>query len=1023
VVGLTGAGDLSPTTRPSGGRRSCTELESASIRLSARVPGAEASEPAASAARDEWSTLSCGQLVLRYRPRSHAAHDIDALAGRFAAALATVRHVLGLDEARLPRIVVYVVDLPADVETPCDAPEAHGADDLSLTLCVVHTPEAPCAAPEADLMRLLLPHRLGPAPRACFWDEGLIGYVTGQMGRCPYQSAAGDRCRQLVADGMLPPIQELVAEAEARLSPVVVTAASAFAQHLVGRYGLPRYLSLLRAARPDVAPDLAFARVYHRPLSVSDRDWRRDLEAAARAQQPSALATVRRLLPLLVPYWWPGLVILFYALVGIGFSLALPLTFRFLIDDVLSHQPLRHAIPLIGPAGHVIESDGEQLRILLGLLVLLGGLYALNAAAHLRLVVVLNRVGESFVLDLRRQLLDALSRLPATYFARTAAADINQRVVYDSAAIQQSMTNALVPLAVGSLSIAMNGVVMVALEPRLALVALLGSPVLALLYRRRRRGLRAAARERARRISSLSARVGEMTAMQALIKIYDASSYFLTRMGRQLEIHRHLNVAYARESSTLGQGASLVLHLTQVAVLLAGGYLVVASDGRDLSAGGLAAFYMVLGQVFGPVAQVAAARQGLTDAGAAVERVVELLAERPEPDAEDAVEVGALQHEICFESVSFSYTPDGPTVLHDLGLRIRAGETVAFVGPTGAGKSSIVNLLPRLYSPDGGRITWDGVDLRDARLRSLRRQIALVPQDALLLATTVYDNIRFGLDGASENDVQRAARLAQAHAFIVTLPDGYDTQIGERGAGLSGGQRQRIALARALLRDPSVLIIDEATSALDATTQRAVQLGLARRLHEGRPPRTIVKIAHRLETVADADVIFVLDGGRLVEEGRHDELMARGGLYAQLVADQVGVLADAVGPSQAQLARWLARLSPFAELPTDALTGLAQLLIRTERQAGEEIYVRGSVSDALYLVGRGRVDVLTVDDEGEERTVNTVVPGQVLGLASFSHRSPRTTSARAASDAVVFELPRAVYEATAGSRPGESPAA
>jgi ABC-type multidrug transport system fused ATPase/permease subunit len=981
-------------------------------------PGADSSRKDAFAARNGWATRRCGAITLRYRPRSHAAHEIDKLAARFAAALATVRSILGLVESRLPQIDISVVDLAGDVEIEDDASIPDATDALSLRLCVVHTPEAPCIAPEVELMRLLLPWQLGPAtPRSRFWDEGLVGYVAGRTGRCPYEAEAGDRCRRLVADGMLPPIQELVAEAEARLSPVVVSAASAFAEHLVGRFGLHRYLSLLRAARGDIPPDLAFARAYHRPLSVSDRDWRRSLEAAARAQQASALSTVRRLLPVLVPYWWPGLVILFYALVGIGFSLALPLTFRFLIDEVLSHRPLSHAIPLVGPLGHVIGSGGEQLRILLGLLVFLGGLYVLDAAAHLRLIVVLNRVGESFVFDLRRQLLDVLSRLPATYFARTMAADVNQRVVYDSAAIQLSMTNALVPLIVSSLSIVMNGAVLIALEPHLALVALVGLPVLALLYRRRRRSLRAAARERTRRISNLSARVGEMTAMQTLIKIYGASSYFLARVGRQLEIHRHLNVAYARESSTLGQGASLVMHLTQVAVLLTGGYLVIASDGRDLSAGGLAAFYVVLGQVFGPVAQVAAARQGLTDAGAAVDRVVELLAEPPEPDAEDAVEIGTLEHELRFEGISFSYTPDGPTVLHDVTLHIPAGETVAFVGPTGAGKSSIVNLLPRLYSPNGGRITWDGVDLNKASLRSLRRQIALVPQDALLLATTVYDNIRFGVDGVSEDDVQRAAELAQAHDFIVTLPDGYDTQIGERGAGLSGGQRQRIALARALLRDPSLLIVDEATSALDSTTQRSVQLGLSRRLHEGQPPRTIVKIAHRLETVADADLIFVLDGGKLVEQGSHGELLARGGLYAQLVADQVAALADAVGPSTAQLVRWLARLSPFAELQTDALTGLAQLLIRTERQPGEVIYTQGSAPDALYLVGRGRVDVLRVDDDGEERIVNTVVPGQVLGLTSFSRRTLRTTSARAASDAVVFKLTRSAYEAIAGPGP------
>ena len=237
-----------------------------------------------------------------------------------------------------------------------------------------------------------------------------------------------------------------------------------------------------------------------------------------------------------------------------------------------------------------------------------------------------------------------------------------------------------------------------------------------------------------------------------------------------------------------------------------------------------------------------------------------------------------------------------------------------------------MNLLPRLYSPTRGRITWDGVDMQDASLRSLRRQIALVPQDALLLGTTVYENIRFGLDGVSEADVRHAAELARAHEFIVNLADGYDTAVGERGAGLSGGQRQRLALARALLRDPSVLIIDEATSALDATTQRAVQLGLSQRLRGNQPPRTIVKIAHRLETVADADVIFVLDNGRLVEHGRHGELVAVGGLYAQLVADQIGTLADAVVPSRAQVIRWLAVLSPFADLPPGALAEMSHLL-------------------------------------------------------------------------------------------------
>jgi ABC-type multidrug transport system fused ATPase/permease subunit len=743
---------------------------------------------------------------------------------------------------------------------------------------------------------------------------------------------------------------------------------------------------------------------------VADRDWRRQLELASRRHPPSAWSTFHRLLPLLRPYWWPGLQILLYALVGIAFSLALPLTFRFLIDDVLGHRPLALPIPFVGPAGHVIDTGSEQIRILFGLMGALGLLYVLNALARMRLVTVLNEVGESFVLDLRQQLLAVLSRLPASYFARTTAADVNQRVVYDTAAIEGAMVNALVPLVTGGLAIVMNGLVLLGLEPRLALVVLLGLPILGLLYRMRRRNLRAAARERTRRISGLSARVGELTSLQLLVKIYGAATYFAARIGRQLEVHRHLNVAYSRESTTLAQGASLVMHLTQVAVLLVGGYLVIISDGQDLGAGGLAAFYVVLGQVFGPVSQVASARQGLTDADAAVERVAELLAEPTEADLPDAQELGPLRQAIQFADVTFGYSPTSRPVLHNLNLTIRSGLTVAFVGPTGAGKSSIVNLLPRLYAPASGTITWDGLDIQRASLHSLRRQIALVPQDAILLATTVYENIRFGLEHASEADVRRAAELALADGFITALPDGYDTNVGERGAGLSGGQRQRIALARALLRDPSVLILDEATSALDSTTQRAVQEGLTVPLHPGGPPRTVIKIAHRLETVADADLIFVLEDGWLVQQGSHDELIEAGGLYAQLVTDQVGTLSDTLRPSVAQVIRWLARLAPFAELSPDGLSRLARLLVRRELQAGEELFAAESASDELFLVGRGRVAVVRTDADGTDHLVAMLGPGELLGWTSFSRQQPHTRAARTASETVVFKLTRQAYE-------------
>lgn len=966
-----------------------------------------------------WQTHQRGCLVLHVRPHSPAAHDVDELAARYTEALATVADALEVDADALPSIAVYLADLPSDdPRVATDVGDATVAPEPTsphvLTVWTAYGAEAGEPVAEAELAHALLSYGLGPAPpQACFWDEGLAGYLAARSGRSTYHAEATAHCRQLLHDGVLPPLSELVAEAGERLAAVGSTAATAFAEYLVERHGLPRYQQLLRAARAGHADP--FAEVYRQPLAVADRDWRRHLEATGEAHAPSLWVTLGRLLPVARPYWRSGLVILVCSLASVAFSLALPLGFRFLIDNVLGRRPLQEPIPFVGPRGYVIAEGAEQLEALILLLTVLGLLYGLNAAARLGMNLLLARTGEAFSFDLRRRLLGVLERLPTAFYARRTHADISQRVVHDVEAVQQVIARAAVPMFTGALAILFFAGLLVALNATLAVVALVGLPVVALIHGLRRRGRRAAVRERVRRMADLSAGVNELAAAHVLAKLYAAGPYLGQRLRRRLDVHRELNAAFTRESALLAQAGTLALGLTQVAVLLVGGYLVIASDGQDLAPGGLVAFYITLSQLLGPVGQVSAANQTVAGASASVERVAGLLAEPTEDEPAEGRDVGPLRQAIHFEGVSFGY-PGGPRVLKGLTLAIPAGSTVAFVGPTGAGKSSILRLLPRLYDPTQGVIRWDGLDLRAVRPGALRRQIGLVPQDALLLSATLYENIRFGLEGVSAEDVRRAARLARADDFIAALPDGYDTVVGERGVGLSGGQRQRIALARALLRQPSVLILDEATSALDPTTQRTVQAVL----RDGAPERTVIKVAHRLETVVDADQIFVLDDGRLVEQGTHDELLARGGLYAHLFEDQLGALQQITTPSARLVARYLARRAPFSELPSAGLDALARVLRPLDVQGGAELYHQGDPAEHAYVLLRGRAEQVRQHRDGRV-TVSPIGPGATFGVSSFLGRAARPATVRVVVDAGLYVLDRPNWEAVQrADRPGPS---
>jgi ATP-binding cassette, subfamily B, bacterial len=317
------------------------------------------------------------------------------------------------------------------------------------------------------------------------------------------------------------------------------------------------------------------------------------------------------------------------------------------------------------------------------------------------------------------------------------------------------------------------------------------------------------------------------------------------------------------------------MRFVQVVVMVAGTWFVIAGE---LSAGGFVSFLILVTVFFRPIEKINAVLEIYPKGVAGFRSYLELLETQPDiADRPDARDVGALKGDISFEKVSFSYG-NGPPVLSDVDLQVRAGETVAFVGPSGAGKTTICSLLPRFYEPAGGRILIDGIDIRDMTLASLRSQIGIVQQDVFLFAGTIRENIAYGRLGAAHADIADAARRAQLDTMIASLPDGLDTVIGERGVKLSGGQKQRLAIARMFLKNPPILILDEATSALDTETEQAIQKALSD-LSQGR---TTLIIAHRLATIRDADRIIVVNQSGIAEQGSHRDLVARDGTYRRL---------------------------------------------------------------------------------------------------------------------------------------------
>lgn len=527
--------------------------------------------------------------------------------------------------------------------------------------------------------------------------------------------------------------------------------------------------------------------------------------------------------------------------------------------------------------------DTRKFSLLLELAIFSVALFLVKGVFLYFSSILISMVGQKVITDLRDHVYERLLNLSLSFYDRRRTGELMSRVTNDVSVIQGFISAGVVNLVTIPITILTGFGVIIYLSAKLTVIAIVALPLIALLISTAGRRIRKVSTAMQVKLADLSTILQETLSSIRIVKSFSMEKYEAKRFSLENRKSFNITMRSLRIRAVLSPFIEVIAAFCIASVFLVGGHDIIFKTrdfitGRVLEKGDLLAFLVSLQLIYTEFSRVNDTYLTLQQCYAAAERLFQMMDVRSEVlEKPDAAAMEFIQGAVAFDRVSFAYD-GGEPVLNDICHEVRPGLVTALVGTSGAGKSTFVNMIPRFYDVTEGAVRIDGVDVRDVTLASLREQMGIVPQETVLFSTTIAENITYGRQGASMEEIVEAAKAANAHGFVSELPDGYTTMVGERGVTLSGGQRQRISIARAILKDPRILILDEATSSVDSVSEAAIQEALETLMRN----RTTFIVAHRLSTIQNADIILVIEKGRIVERGRHQELYDSGGVYRNL---------------------------------------------------------------------------------------------------------------------------------------------